>query len=403
GAGASAIRVLDSPKNVGRIPGGQRTGITFSIFVDPAAVAALMVANRKVDLVLTLDGNARGVRLSRTTYTFSNVINADSEALHYSTDFPAGGRETRDFNRNLQIDVADKIDPFKGLFFPDEDITFSSMFVVGTSGGKVSNTLGEDLNDNSVLDPGEDSIPNGRLDRGILASATGPSAGDKVPWNFDSNDGGWVSIRHMFSKPGGLGPNPLWEYKGGGLCSGGPTPGRQCFATADCGSGGTCTFHSGVCGFQTAKLDTVGPGVPWFQNGGAGIWHTGDGDPTTPSLTANACDNYAMPSDLQTPDLTEIVFDVLESPIIAKVNQVNDARGFPYTVEFQRIGFNLNIQTADYAGGDIALDNDIDSDARNCLLCQYLYGVRFPDIYSLAVFNQYSAGIDPASSVPQRT
>src|SRR5262249_5060939 len=40
---------------------------------------------------------------------------------------------------------------------------------------------------------------------------------------------------------------------------------------------------------------------------------------------------------------------------------------------------------------------------RNCLLCQYVYGIRFPDIYSLAVFNEYENGIDPHSSVHQRT
>jgi len=402
GLGAGAIRVLDSPKNIGRIPGGQRTGITFSLFVDPTAANALPVASRKVDMVLQLDGNARGVRLSRTTYTFSNVINADNETLHYSTDFPAGGREVRDFNRNLQIDAADKIDPFKGLFFPDEDITFSSMFVVGTASGKVSNTLGEDLNDNNNLDPGEDTIPNGRLDRGILASATGPSAGDKVPWNFDTNDGGWFPLRSSFSKRGNISPNPLWEYKGGGVCSSTSTvPGKQCFAVADC-PGGTCNFHTGVCGFQTARFDTGNTGLPWFQNGGAGIWHTGDGDPATPLANANACDNYTIPTDLSTPDFEEIIFDVLESPIIAKVNQVNDARGFPYTVEFQRLGFNLNIQTYYYAGGGVDLDNDIDSDQRNCLICSYFYGsVRFEDIYELAQFNQYSNPIDPLFGNPR--
>ncbi|MEK7282921.1 MAG: thrombospondin type 3 repeat-containing protein, partial [Acidobacteriota bacterium] len=398
GPGASAIRVLDSPKPVGRIPGGQRTGITFSIFVDGAAANALSVANRKVDLVLQLDGMARGVRLSRATFTFGHVINADAEALHYSTDFPAGGREVRDFNRNLQIDTADAIDPFKGVFFPDEDLTFSSLFFI--SNGKVTNTLGEDLDDDNVLDTGEDIIPNGRLDRGILALATGPSAGDKVPWNFDTNDGGWFPLRSIFSKPGGISANPVWEFKGGGLCTLGPTPGKTCFANADCGAGGTCTFHTGICGFQTARADLNGS--PWFQNGGGGIWHTGEGDPATPDANANACDNYPYPNDPLTPNFTEIIFDVLTSPIVAKVHQVNDSRGFPYTVEFQRAGFNMNIQTADYAGGSIDLDNDIDSDAKNCLLCQYLY-TRFPDIYSLAAFHQYNQGIDPLSPVPQRT
>ncbi len=400
--GAAAIRVLDSPKNIGRIPGGQRTGITFSLFVDPTVANGLSIANRKVRLELRLDGMARGVRLSRTIFDFDHVINADAEALHYSTDFPAGGREVRDFNRNLQIDLADKIDPFKGIFFPDEDITFSTLFVVGTATGKVSNTLGEDLDDDNFLDPGEDTIPNSKLDRGILASASGPSAGDKVPWNFDSSDGGWVPLRSIFSKPGGVNPNPVWEYKGGGLCSGGPTPGKQCFATADCGTGGTCVFHSGICGFQSTRPENPLDVTAWFQNGGAGIWHTGDGDPTSPAINAQFCENYPFPHLQETPNFTEFYFDVLESPIIQKVHQLPDSRNFPYTVEFQRVGFNLNIQTHDYAGGDMDLDNDIDSDVRNCLLCQYFY-YRFPDIYSLVVFQQYASGIDPKSGIPQRT
>src|SRR5262245_23075381 len=265
GPGAPAIKVLDSPKNIGRVPGGQRTGITFQIFVDGTVANGLSVANRKVDLVLTFDGSARGVRLTRSTFTFNHVINADTEALHYSTDYPAGGREVRDFNRNLQIDAADKIDPFKGLFFPDEDITFSTMFVAATAppaiAGRVSNTLGEDLNDDGVLNANEqDIIPNGRLDRGILAVGTGPTPNvDKVPWNFDSNDGGWFPVRHSFSKVTGAGLptlNPVWEYKGGGVCTAPvASVGRQCFANADCGAGGVCTFHTGICGFQTAKGD----------------------------------------------------------------------------------------------------------------------------------------------------
>ncbi len=419
GPGAGAIRVLDSPKNIGRIPGGQRTGLTFSLFVDPTAANALTIANRSVNLVLQFDAMARGVRLSRTTYTFNHVINADPETLHYSTDFPNGGREVRDFNRNLQIDTPDKIDPFKGIFFPDEDITFSSMFVVGTANGKIANTLGEDLDGDGSLDHGEnDIIPNARLDKGILTGCvggptpgagcnvdadcgTGGKCGNEVPWNFDGNDGGWFPLRSVYSKPAGVSPNPVWEYKGGGVCTLGPTPGKECFANADCGTGGTCTFHSGICGFQTARADS--DASPWFQNGGAGIWHTGDADPTTPGINSNACDNYPFPNDTNTPQFTEIYLDILESPIVAKVHQVPDSRNFPYTVEFQRLGFNLNMQTRDYAGGNINLDNDIDSDEANCLLCQYIYGIRFPSIYETAVFNLYENGVDPKSDMPQRT
>ncbi|HXH28471.1 MAG TPA: thrombospondin type 3 repeat-containing protein [Candidatus Polarisedimenticolia bacterium] len=374
GPGAAAIRVLDSPKNVGRIPGGQTSGVTFNLYVDPTAANALSLANRKVDLVLTLDNGARGVRLSRTTFTFSHVINADKESIHYSTDYPGGGRQVRDYNRNLQIDTPDKIDPFKGVFWPDEDITFTTMFTPATAGGPISNTLGEDLNNNGVLDAGEDTNQNGALDLGILAkNQPGPSAGDKVPWNFDgaNNTGGWIPFRHPISIPGSISA-PVWEHR-----------------------------TSGLCGFQSAIPD--GNTTALFQNGGAGIWHTGDSDPNTPAANSNTCDSYPNPTNAATPPFTEFIDDVLESPIIAKVNQGTDARGFPYNVEFQRLAFNLNIQTQNYAGGFADLDNDIDSDDRNCLLCGGYFYYRIPDIYSVATFNSYAMGIDPTSTLQQHT
>src|SRR3989442_10308957 len=105
-----------------------------------------------------------------------------------------------------------------------------------------------------------------------------------------------------------------------------------------------------------------------FQNLGAGIWHTGDGDLTTPADTATGCDNYAMPSDPGTPVQAERIMDILESPIIAQVNQLPDARGFPYTVEFQRLAVNVNIQTQDrYAGGVVNFDTNPENDDTNRL------------------------------------
>jgi hypothetical protein len=419
GLGAGAIEVLDSPKNLGRIPGGQGTGITFLLHVDPAAANALPVNDRVVDLVLTLDGSARGVDLSDATFTFSHVINANKDVRHYSTDHPTGGLEVRDYNRNLQIDRPDVLDPFKLVFWPDEAVTFSSLFTVGTAAGKVSNRLGEDLDDDGVLDPGEDINQNTVLDRGILdvciggtqegkrcttvadCAGTGAACGNRVPWNFDTNSGGWYPVRSTFSKPGNVGTNSLWEYKGGGVCNAAsPVPGRRCRVNGDCAPG-ACTIYVGQCGFQTAIADST-PATEGFSNGGAGIWHTGDTDVATPAPNVAACDTYAYPTDLTSPGFTEILFDVLHSPIVQKVNQMPDGRGFPWTVEFQRVGFNMNIQTADYAGGSFDLDNDIDSDARNCLVCMYLY-TRFADIYALVAFNSYYHGIDPVSGVPQRT
>src|SRR5262249_29175124 len=149
----------------------------------------------------------------------------------------------------------------------------------------------------------------------------------------------------------------------------------------------------GQCGFQTAIFDADPNAV--FQNNGAGIWHTGDGNIVTPDTTSTTCDSYQVPQNGATPPQAEALLDVLQSSIVAKVHQINDSRGFPYTVEFQRLGMNLNHQTPDgFAGGFVNLDSDIDSDERNCLLCQP-FAPRFGGAYYvLARLYTYNYGVD---------
>src|SRR2546425_5545290 len=60
GPGASAVRVLDSPKNLGRLPEGGLNGVFFHVFIDPAAANALAIPNRVVTMTLTLDSLVRG-------------------------------------------------------------------------------------------------------------------------------------------------------------------------------------------------------------------------------------------------------------------------------------------------------------------------------------------------------
>jgi hypothetical protein len=373
GPGAAAIRVLDSPRIVGRIPGGGFQGLFFHVFVDPTTANGLSLPNRRVTMTLTLDSVNKGQRIARQSYSFEHAINSDRETFHYSTDLPAGGRQVRDLNRNLVIDRPDTIDPFLGFFVPDEDVTFSSMWVAGDALGRVTNTLGEDLDNDGILDPGEDTIPNGVLDRGILFASTGPTTADRVPWNFDGNSGGWVGLRHPGSTPAGISANPVWEYK-----------------------------TNGICGFQTSG------GLNRY-----GMWHTGDGDPLTPGAGASACENHSLPRNLQTEARVELIMDVLHSPIVAKVNQRPDDRNFAFGVEFQRAGWNLNLQVFDaYAGGGINIDNNIDNDSANCLLCQQLdtYYTRRAGGWPYGMFRfsgqafGTGVGIDPASSAPrQRT
>ncbi|HXH29037.1 MAG TPA: thrombospondin type 3 repeat-containing protein, partial [Candidatus Polarisedimenticolia bacterium] len=374
GPGAAAVHVLNSPQSIGRLPGGQITAATFSLHIDAPTVNALPVASRIVDMKLTLRSTSGNIELPRQTFTFHQALNSDYETFHYSTDYPHGGREIRDFNRNLQIDRPDVTDPFIGVQLPDEDITFSDMNVVGTSTGLVTNTLGEDLNGNGVRDGDErDVIPNSALDFGILMG--GPnSTPDKVPFNFDTNNGGFNAFRHPFSNPGGV-TSVVWEWRRGG-----------------------------VCGFQSAITETnLAAG---FQNLGAGIWHTGDGDPSTPSSSATACDNFATASNPATPPEAEYYFDVLESPIIAKVHQTTDARGLPYSAEFQRFGLNIQTQwQLSLTGGGIDIDNNIDDDTGNCLLCQEFnrtYGGFDYQIADLA--SSGDAGSDPTNvGLRQRT
>src|SRR6185503_18684995 len=163
--------------------------------------------------------------------------------------------------------------------------------------------------------------------------------------------------------------------------------------------------RSGICGFQSANDDNNA--APLFQNLGAGIWHTGDGDTSTPDDLATGCDNYKMPQEPGTPPQAERIMDVLISPIIAQVRQLPDARGFPYTVEFQRLAVNVNLQTFDeFAGGFVNLDTNIESDDRNCLLCQTVFYPRFGGVYyNTWHFDTYNYGIDPANTdiVTQRT
>jgi len=140
------------------------TGISFSVHVDGAVVGTLSIPNRKVILTLTLDSTNRNKIIGRQTFSFTHPLNADREVFHYSTDFPSGGREVRDLNRNLQIDTPDRVDPFTGIVVPDEDVTFSTLFQ--PDAGVVWNAIGEDSNQDGTFQSSEDIIPDGVLDPG---------------------------------------------------------------------------------------------------------------------------------------------------------------------------------------------------------------------------------------------
>src|SRR5262249_40850416 len=134
-------------------------------------------------------------------------------------------REVRDINRNLVVDLPDTVDPFLGFIVPNEDVSFSTLFSgSGAPAGHFTHELGEDLDNSGTfsgternLVPNVDGSGNAILDKGILASNV-PSAGDKVPWNFDNNNGGWIPFRHPGSTAANVNVNPVWEWRRHGQC-----------------------------------------------------------------------------------------------------------------------------------------------------------------------------------------
>jgi hypothetical protein len=365
GPAAAAVRVLNSPQDIGRIPGGQISSASFVVRIDAAALNAIAVASRIVDMTLSLSSASGNAQLGRQTYSFRHALNSDYETFHYSTDYPLGSREVRDINRNLQIDRPDQIDPFIGIVLPDEDVTFASMDIPGTATGLVTNRLGEDTDGDGTRDTNEiDLIPNGVLDRGILVEVPGTGSPAvpalPAPFSFDRNAGGFSAIRHPFSRPGNAALN-VWEH-----------------------------VRNGQCGFQTAVGD--GNGSNGFQNLSAGVWHSGDGISTTPSATG-ACENHLIATSGDTPPGTEFLQDFMVSPVIAKVHQTLDARLLPYTAEFQRLGFNVNMQTADdNTGLNWNVDNNADDDSGNCILCQEFDSIYGGVDYQVGTIKNAGAG-----------
>ena len=134
----------------------------------------------------------------------------------------------------------------------------------------VNNTLGEDLNNNMVLDAGEGADSGRRPEpRYPRAAAVSPSTDDDVPWSLDRNDGGWVGFRHAGSNPTGLTSAVLWEYKD--RSSGLRFPDRRRRHSA---TGRPCTAPANRIGDScTADADC----------NNFGIWKAGDGNAATPS------------------------------------------------------------------------------------------------------------------------
>jgi len=412
GTASTVLTILDTPKNIGRLPVGQPEAVSFSIMVSGTPLAQ----GPAVYLRLGLSQTSNGKVLGRLAYTFTHAMSADRESLHYSTDYPggSGGDITRDLNRSLVIEPKDRPGLTLGLL--DETITFANMFapdsglsfnasaitnkiaapltcnVHSTNAGAACAVVTE-LTDCLGTDPlrrcGDELYPtlgsfdgsvdansNGIVDRHVLAGAS-PSTNDLIPWNFDLNHGGWTTQRDASSILGNSGAaRPLWHWVKNGTC------GFQTQSRSNCVLGnGTPGYDPGT-GCAAIPNTTTLP-APAFAGG---VWHTGSGvagscttggaacyldedcaggtnGPCVGGADNPSCGNYGIAFNPATGRRAEYIMDYLLSPVLEKVNQGNDLSGFPYTVEFQRLAFNDTVQLR-YAEPTlyIDLDNNIDND-----------------------------------------
>jgi hypothetical protein len=423
GTASTVLTILDNPKNIGRLPVGQAEAVTFSIQVSSTPLAQ----GPKVYLRLDLDSTHGAKNLSALGFEFTHPVGSDRAILHYSTDYKTGsGVITRDLNRTFAIEPNDRPGLTQG--FLDETITFSNLFTpeAGHRGCNVTTT--RDCLQNSdcpvgetctfvangainnvvctgagapsagcvaadeaypalgILNPG---VGDGTLDRHVLAGVA-PAAADRIPWNFDQNNGGFYAARDASSVVAGAGTSPVWHYVTSGAC-GFQTQSKSNCVLSPGGDPGNDPdgFGGAPCAALTAGLGTFVGGV-WHTGSGVLGVCTGPGPDTTCYLTSDCvagdtcvggadngvnaggyadCGNYGVSVNASTPERAEYLHDYLVSPIIEQVNQGLDANGFEYEVEFQRLGFNNSVQIR-YAsvGAYVNIDNNVDSNNNNAII-----------------------------------
>ena len=266
------MTVLDSPKVYGVLPAGATLTPSFTIQMAPS-----ITGTQRVDMLLGVSAQSAGMGVE-ALIAKREVLNADELSLHYSTDYPLGGVGAvlnYDSNNNeiLETVTNDPHDSLKDYIF--ETRAYSDM------------------------------------------TSTNPVATTKAPWNFDTDNGGFVSGLQNTSRPSAgifaqWGEDKNFNARLDGYCDG-DTPPRipctqgipasvgcrrcvndeaiECQVDATCVSvGGICSPPHGVCDFTLNEDRNPVNGAldsSWATTGGCGwqtkapaaatggVWHTG--------------------------------------------------------------------------------------------------------------------------------
>ncbi|MGH9870830.1 MAG: thrombospondin type 3 repeat-containing protein [Candidatus Polarisedimenticolia bacterium] len=321
----SFLGPLPQSVELGEIPAGREGIAAWTINVD-AGVKTLATADRAVDLVVsfTSRGTDWGDQLAAQTFTFREALQADTETLNYHTDFPAGGTLAADRNRDGRVQTVPPGSEARNL----ELLTFRPLNDTGTcSAGRCSN-ISRTCSINTDCDN-----PN----TAIAA---------QMPWRFDSNAGGFVARRAPDMKGGGGVQNQLaWFYSTGG-----------------------------GCGWQTQNNGVVGSSGTLPK----GTWHAGHG-PVGIFRAPNACPEYTIPTDPTTAPFVEFVHDLLDSPVMQRVNTAPDARGIPFDIRMETVGWNETQELIDTSSfTQIEVDSNIDDGGPVTLGDSYSYQTPSP-------------------------
>ena len=292
------VTIHNPSRDVGLIPRGTLQSVSFDL-----DVASNATFPEQIEMVFGLKARRNGLPVE-TVIVFLHTLDMDMEALRYSSDFPTGGSEVRVYDGEF-------FDPFDP-HLNSETFIFQDASDTSFGGG------------NPQWAPG--------------------AAEPKAPWTFDLDNEGFTSARRFDSDPGlnlQLNLN-LWHW-----------------------------MNTGECGFQSNDAGQTDPDYSDPNNvvaGAGGIWHTGTIglDPPEPARKESngrsgfdlGCEDYDIPGDASTPT-NEQVLDVLSSPEFHRVHVGPDSNGFNYTLEFSRLAFNSQMDTAD---ANVILGWEVDSD-----------------------------------------
>ncbi len=299
------MTILDSPKQLGNVPAGAAMGARFTI-----QMASSITGTPTVEMVLGVSSKKSGKGVAGLAVA-RHKLDVDETSLYYSTDFPTGGSEVRDYNNS---ETAENPSSNVNDFFLDyrvESRTWSDL----TKGGTLNTTIRSPWNfdtNNGAFTSGLGAISDENVGLDIIAQ-----------WGEDKNFNNVLDAGEDRDPANGV-LDQNWSTRGG-------------------------------CGWQTrAGGQTTG-----------GAWHTGRIDVNTlPNCLVDGnntgqCQSY----EKITGEGTKGWFELLLTPVVEKVNQDTDVNGDPlYTVEFENWAWNMALDLKD---GFALFSWELDTDTTN--------------------------------------